>query len=267
MIQLVLKRAIDEYRDNIKVMLSFGVLFLFVALFVFFEQFFVSSGTVFFLFNESLLAVVGLIFGLVFLYVFSFFVSLTVYSVKRDMQRISLDVYWNTLMKKASLKIFLFYLAMTLFVYIVSFMGLFFGYSVIAGIICFIIILLLIYVPQSIVLDELSIKDSIYESIVFWLKNPIVSIAIIFIGAIILTIILAIEFALELLSLPGIVVSFVLVLIFLVPFLEQMKSYAFILKFDLIKQPEIQRSKMVYTKPVKIDAIRLREKPKSGSKI
>ena len=48
MFNIVLKRTFEEFSDNFKVALSFGVLFIFVAIFVFFEQFFISSGTVFF---------------------------------------------------------------------------------------------------------------------------------------------------------------------------------------------------------------------------
>ena len=73
MIGVVLKRAVEEYFSNFKVMLSFGVLFLFLAIFALFDQFFFGSGSVFFSLNSNLLGgILGLIVSLVFLYFFSF---------------------------------------------------------------------------------------------------------------------------------------------------------------------------------------------------
>jgi len=153
MLKFIFNRAVEEYKNNIKVMLSFGVLLVFLVLFVFFEQFVVSSGTAFILFNESILAVVGLLVGLIFLYFFSFFISLTIYSVRRDVQSMSFDEYWTNLMKKVSLKIFVFYLILSVIIFVLSWIGLFFGIHVITSIICFVLAAILMYVPQSIVLD------------------------------------------------------------------------------------------------------------------
>ena len=95
-----------------------------------------------------------------------------------------------------------------------------------------------------------------------WLTG--LGLLIIIVGAIILLIIMLIEFLFELFLLPGLIVSFILVLIFLVPFIEQVKSYAFVLKFNLIKQSEVLNAQMKPKKIIKIDAIRLRQKSKSG---
>jgi hypothetical protein len=264
MLKFIFNRALEEYRDNFKVMLSFGILLVFLVVFVFFEQFFVSSGTTFILFDASILALIGLFVGIVFLYFFSFFVSLTVYSVKRDMQSMSLDDYWNTLMKKVSLKIFIFYLILSIIFFVLSWIGLFFGVHIITSIACFVIAALVMYVPQSIVLDETSTKFAIIESIAFFFKNFTVSVAILLIGFVALTVLVIVEYLLELVGFPGIIISLVLVLIVLVPFLEQMKSYAFVLKYDLIKQPEVHQSQVKPKPRVKISAVRLREKSIKG---
>ena len=264
MLKFIFNRAVEEYKNNIKVMLSFGVLLVFLVLFVFFEQFVVSSGTAFILFNESILAVVGLLVGLIFLYFFSFFISLTIYSVRRDVQSMSFDEYWTNLMKKVSLKIFVFYLILSVIIFVLSWIGLFFGIQIITSIICFVLAAILMYVPQSIVLDEASTKFAIHESISFFFKNFVVSAAIIIIGFVVLTVLVTIEFLLELLGLPGMIVSLVLVLIVLVPFIEQMKSYAFVLRCDLIKQPEVHQSQVKPKPKIKITAVRLREASKKG---
>ena len=74
MFKLILKRSIEEYQNNLKVMVSFGMLLAFLVLFVFFEQFSLSSGTAFLSFDFSILSIIGIVLGLIFLYVFSFFV-------------------------------------------------------------------------------------------------------------------------------------------------------------------------------------------------
>jgi len=180
------------------------------------------------------------------------------------MQSMSLDDYWNTLMKKVSLKIFTFYLILSIVFFVLSWVGLFFGAHIITSIICFVIAALLMYVPQSMVLDETTTKFAIFESIVFFFRNFTVSIAILLIGFIALTVLIGIEYLLELIGFPGVLISLVLVLIVLVPFLEQMKSYAFVLKYDLIKQPEVHQSQVKPRPKVKITAVRLREKSAEG---
>ncbi len=263
MFGIVLKRTFEEFSENFRVALSFAVLFIFVVLFVFFDQFFLSSGTVFLSLDTNLLALIGLLVGLVFLYAFSFFVSLCVYTIQRDIHHLSLDDYWNVLMKDASLKIFLFYLLFSVVFYILSLVGLFYAQFLVL-IAMIIISALVMYVPQSIVLEEKSIGASIDESISFWVANPIVSLGIVAISSVLLFVILLIEFVFDLLALPGIIVSFALVLIILIPFVEQMKSYAFILKNDLIRAPEVHKASFHKSVPVKINATRLHEKHPGG---
>lgn len=264
MLKLIFLKAIEEYKNNLKVMLSFGILFLFLILFVYFEQFFLSTGTVLFNYDFNIFSIIAFLFSLAFLYAFSFFVSLTVYSVKRDVQKTVFDKYWNDLLKKASIKIFLFYVALALISFIVFELGFIFSNLLIPMIFVFVIFSLLMYVPQSIVLDEKSIFESIIESIKFWILNFKISIAIVLFASLVVFILSFIEWGLEFFAIPGFIITFILTFIFLVPFMEQTKSYAFVLKFNLIKQPEVLAA-MHKPKPrIKINATRLREKIKGG---
>ena len=87
-------------------------------------------------------------------------------------------------------------------------------------------------------------------------------------ASVILFVIMAIELVLDLAGLPGIVVSFILVLIFLVPFIEQTKSYAYLLRVDLLKSNEVTHARAPHIeKPKPLLGTRLRERPKHGSKI
>lgn len=264
MLKLIFTRAIEEYKSNLKVMLSFGILFIFLILFIYFEQFFLSTGTVLFDYNINIFSIFVFILSLLFLYVFSFFISLTVYSVKRDVQKVVFDDYWKSSLKKASLKIFLFYILISILTFILFQIGFFFQNLIFPMLLVFIIFSLLMYVPQSIILDEKNLLDAIFESIKFWILNFKISFSILFIASIIIFIFSLIEILFEFFGLPGIIITFILTFIFLVPFIEQAKSYAFVLKFNLIKQPEVLAALHKPKPKVKIIATRLREKVKGG---
>jgi len=264
MIGLILRKAVDEYAANFKVAATLGILLLFLLLFIFFEQFFFSSGTAFLSFNPDVWALLGIAVGVVFLYLFSFFVSLIIYSVRQDVQHFSLDVYWNTLFKSAALKIFVFYLLLAVVFYALMFWGLASGYSALAALVCFIVSALFMYVPQSVVLDELTVREAMGESAKFWAKNPATGAVTVVLVSFLLLVIVFIELALEMAGLPGIIVSLILTLIFLVPFMEQMKSYSFAMKFELIRTSEVHQARHRPSRPRRIDAVRLRERAKGG---
>jgi hypothetical protein len=269
LIEVVLKRAVEEYFSNFKVMLSFGVLFVFIALFALFDQFFFSSGSVFFSLNSNLIGgFIGLIISLIFLYFFSFFISLTVYAVHRDVQHINFDTYWNTLFKDAALKIFVFYLSLAIVFYAISSIGFILGLSFYALLLNLLIGLLVLFVPQSIVLDEINISEAIVRSIEFLKSNFLVSMLVFLLITLALIIINLIELFLQLIGFFGIMVSFFLVLVILVPFFEQTKSYAYLMRNDLLKSNEFVHARAPRTQREKPKyGVRLREQPKKGSKI
>jgi hypothetical protein len=213
----------------------------------------------------SLTTLLGLLIGLIFIYFYSFFVSLTVYSVQRDVRRMDIDTYWNKLMKDSAFKIFFVYLFLAVIFFLISALSVYVGWGIgFAVILNLFISLVFMYAPQSIVLDGSSPIYSLLESLTFFISNPWLSLFILFTGSLLLSLIYLIEFLLSLFFIPGNFVSVILVLFFVVPFIEQMKSYAFILKFDLIGKAEIQQSKIKIKSKKKIKSYGLREQPKGG---
>lgn len=265
MLTLILRKSVEEYKSNFKVAISFLLLLVFVFLFIFLEDFFITSGSIFLNYEISMTTIVGLIIGVIFLYFYSFFVSLTVYSVQRDVRRMDIDAYWNSLMKDSAMKIFLVYLFLAILFFVISsasvYLGLGIGFALILNLF---ISSFSMYSPQSIVLDGNSPIRSLIESARFFSNNLLVSIAILLVGSFLLTIIYFLEFYSGFILLPGNFISMVLVLLVVVPFIEQMKSYAFILKFDLIGKAEIHQSSIKIKPKKKVHAVRLREMPKGG---
>ncbi len=268
MIDVVFRRAIIEYFSNFKVMLSYGVLFLFLALFIWFNQFLISSGTVLLSFNPDLIGIIGLVVIVVFLYIFSFFVSLTVYSVHRDVQNVNFDTYWNELFKDAALKIFFLYLILGIIFYVIGALGLMFGFIFWGLIINLVISLAVMFAPQSIVLDRASVFEAIVNSLEFWASNFLIALLIFIVASLLLFVAVFIEFYLQGAGYIGAIISFFLVLVVLVPFIEQTKSYAYLLKVDLLKSNEFVHVRAPrFERPKIKHGVRLRERPRHGSKL
>jgi Ca2+/H+ antiporter len=177
----------------------------------------------------------------------------------------SLDDYLNELMRGSSFKIFLLYLTAAAAFYLVWILGSYFGIGVGAiAAIDFIIAFALMYAPQSIVLDEETIQGSIADSVNFIFSQPILAVATILIGSMILALVFAFESLLDSFALPGAFVTLVLVLVFVLPLIEQMKSYSFIMKFDLLRSVEYYQSQARPSLPQVINAVRLRERRPGG---
>jgi hypothetical protein len=188
--------------------------------------------------------------------------------VHRDVQAISFDTYWNTLFKDAALKVFFLYLVLAVLFYIISFLGFSYNFVFFALVLNLIISLVVMFAVQSIVLNEASIKESIVRSVEFWLESPLTGIAIFVVASVLLFIIIWIELLLDLAGLPGMMVSFILTLVFLVPFVEQAKSYAYLLRTDLLRSQEITHARAPkFEHPKPVHGIRLREHPRRGSKL
>jgi hypothetical protein len=91
----------------------------------------------------------------------------------------------------------------------------------------------LLFVPQSIVVDESKIIHSIESSFEFLAKNPMTVFKVIFMSTVFLLVIPLIEFAFDFVFLIGNYVSLLLVLFFVVPFIEIVKTRLYMKKFGL----------------------------------
>jgi hypothetical protein len=266
MIGIVLRRTYEEFLSNFKVALSFAVLLAFFGILQLFNGFFYSGGTLFASLDFNSIQWAGLFVSIIFLYLFSFFVSLAIYSIKRDIQNMKFDAYWNDLMKKAAVGIFVYYFLLMVFCYIVLAVTNFFftgsaSQQIWGALICLIVSLLTMYVPQAIVLERTSLIESIKESVLFWKKHKGISAFIVLVGAALLIIVNIIETIFGTLNINANIVIVLLVLVGIIPFIEQMKTYAFILRHDLIKNVEIQHS-MHIKKHIENLGVRLRQKGK-----
>lgn len=100
---------------------------------------------------------------------------------------------------------------------------------------------LFLFVPQAIVVDEVSIRYSMLESLEFIRKNRGIFALILVLGSVLLAVILLLEYLLDVLTIGvyiGRLVCFLIVAFFLIPFFEALKTYVYMMKFEMLKGPE-----------------------------
>ncbi len=238
---MFLEKVLQEYLSNFKAALGFGLLLVFVALFSFFPNTVVGSGTIFAEYNpaDSLFLVALILFSLLYLVFYSLFISVIILAVRRDLSKVKIQYYISEMLKKFTLKIFTFYTFLFVFLFLLSLIFEFFGIGLIlSSLVALLVSLLTLFVPQSIVVDEIKIREAFSNNIEFMLKNPKHFFSVIIVGSILLALVLLVEFAFDPVFLSGRFVSLLLVMVFVVPFMEVMKTYLFMQKFDLIKNFE-----------------------------
>lgn len=254
LVGMILGNAFREYIANFRVALAFGLLLLFVPVLMldFFQSqnLFFSSGSFFVEYKvvspDILLA--ELLVAVVFLVFFSFFVSLMVFGIRKDLSKVRVEYYLSEMVQKFTVKIFLFFLLYSITLFALGFFlvlvlepgtG-----ALLASLVLLVVSLFFLFVPQAIVVDEVGVFDAVKESLDFVSKNVHSFFTVIVVGSVLLAIILLLEFALDffvLELLPGRFVSAFLLFVFLVPFLEALKTYLYMFKFDLVKKSEMAK--------------------------
>jgi len=243
----MLNRCFEEYKNNIKVCLLFALLLLFVPLFLI--PFFgtgtaLSSGTIFLEYRLSSSTPLLVLLAILFLALYSFFVSLVVFAVRRDLSKVKVEFYLDEMVKKFAVRIFIFYTILMVIIFSLSTIASALGMQTMLAFlaIAFIISLAFMFVPQAIVVDELSLAAAMRESMSFIRRNAKETLAVLMLGCALLLIVGVLEYVLDLFFMEffaGEFVALLLTLIFIVPFVEITKTYFYMLKFNLIRKSEL----------------------------
>ncbi|MFH0955378.1 MAG: hypothetical protein V1777_04715 [Candidatus Micrarchaeota archaeon] len=237
---MVLYKALQQYRQQFVTVLVFLLLGIFVGGFLFFPNFFLSSGTAFLeyqLFPASAFSwALELAAILLFLGFLSVFLSVMIFAVRQDLAKVKFDQYLQEKIPKFSLEMFEFFLVFS----IVSFgagvllEGIGFP-SIIVAFLLLVLSLLLFFVPQSIVIDEVGWVEGIEQSIHFLFKFSGLALFVIAIGLVLVALLPFVELFFDQFQFLGRFVSLFLLLLIVLPFLEILKSVAYLTKYELIK--------------------------------
>ncbi|MFH1255655.1 MAG: hypothetical protein V1494_00005, partial [Candidatus Diapherotrites archaeon] len=104
----------------------------------------------------------------------------------------------------------------------------------IASLVIFVFSLLFLFLPQAIVIDEEGVRASILNNLEFIYKNPRAVLKLLFAGFVLVFILLVLEFLLDLFFSIGAYAALLISLVFLIPFLEVLKTELYMQKFTLI---------------------------------
>lgn len=216
------------------------MLLVFVAVFIQMSNVFASSGSMFFDYNLSSqsigLLALEIIALAIFLALYSAFVSVIAFSVRSEMSHVKIHFYVKEMLEKFALRLFAFYFVL---VAVLSLLGvLFVSMGVQAGVMNLLFLLItvfLIFVPQSIVVDEKGLRKAIYHNFDFILTNFPAFILVIVVSAILLLAVPLVELYFDQFNYAGSMVAIAITLLFVVPFIETLKTQIYMLKFGMVK--------------------------------
>jgi len=263
---LLLQNSFAQYAANFKTALVFVLLLVFVPVFTLFQNIYASSGTLFldyglFLVPWESLGLEALLIAL-FLLFYSFFVSITVFSVRKSLSKLKLQFYLHEMIQKFTLRIFAFYIlyCLLLFALVVGMLALGFGIPAISAVV-FLVSFLLLFVPQAVVVDEEGLKHALSSNFEFLAHYPKAFVTVLVVGGVLVALLQILEFELSFLTMFSPYISILISLVFVVPFLETMKTYQYMMRFDLIKHHEAARRKKPLGKRPEPDSLANAPKP------
>ncbi|MCR4368515.1 MAG: hypothetical protein NUV67_01265 [archaeon] len=232
--------AIGSYRKNLSTAFSFAILLVFVLPFVWLSNTIVSSGTTMidygFLRDNPIDSLLLLLTALLFLYFYSLFVCLIVFSVRRDLSEVRVSHFLNEKIHAHALKYFVFLSAFTIIGAVLSAILVSYGVPPIwLNLVIFLVSSSFLFLSQTIVVDEESLGASVASNWDFISRHPRDFLAVMLFGIVSVFALQLVEFMIDYVVLVGNFVSLFIGLVFLVPFIEVLKTRIYMERFSLIK--------------------------------
>ncbi len=237
---MVFRQSLVSYARSITTALGFGLLLVFVLPFFWLPNTIVSSGTVLidygFLKQFPLYSLALLALTLVFLFAYSVLVSLMVFAVRNDLSPVKLHLYLKEKIDKFALKYFVFLAAFTVIAAVIT--ALLVDAGVPVPVVNAVLLLLsasFMFLPQAIVIDEESLVSSILAGWEFITKSPSSFLIVFAFGAFSLLLLQVMEFTLDYFLNLGSFLSLLIALVFLVPYIEALKTYIYMNRFGIMQ--------------------------------
>lgn len=231
--------SLRDYSSSFTIALLFGTLLIATAFLSFFPNIFLSSGSGFI--DYTLIRDIGIIdftleavLVLILLSFFAFFTTLIIIRTKTISQSKDVSTPLRDKIGKYFLRVFFFY---------AIYFGVLFSLGamlvplipLLGNLVLFAVALLLLFVPQSIVLDEKKLFRSFSLSASFVKGNLPKVLVLILLGSLLLAIIPLIEILFDYAFFVGRYLTLIFSLVFIVPLLEIIKTKMYISKYDLMK--------------------------------
>lgn len=246
-----LEEIFEHYKGNIKVSLIFGIMLIFVIMLIQFSNIFITSGSVFldynFIYANPFILLFEVILMVVAIALFSFFLTVLIFDVRKEMSPIKIEYYMKDMVRKFTTRIFMFYLIYSAAIAVwtaifVNLNPLFPGIYIFGAFVSLIVSLLFVFVPQTIVIEEERLRNAVTSNFDFIKKNPRAYFNVLLVSTAMIMIIPVIEFLFDFLFYSGRFIALLATLLFVIPFIEIYKSHLYMLKFDLVKSTHRMRA-------------------------
>ncbi len=243
---MVVIRSIQAYFENFVTSVIFLLMGLFVFFFVLFANFYLSSGNVFLEFGfwnmsfmDILLSLALIVLSMAF---FSVFSSAIIFAVRADLTHVNFRHYVAEKLPRFSLELFEFYVLLFVAELVIGSVLLYFGVSnVLVAFVLLVLNAVMVFVPQSVLVDELSWNDAVAFNLNFIVNNPGTTVLVWLVGIVLVGCLPFIELYFDQFDFVGRFVSLFVALLIVIPFFETLKTVAFMTKFGLVKESMGQR--------------------------
>ncbi|MBS3061181.1 MAG: hypothetical protein J4215_01200 [Candidatus Diapherotrites archaeon] len=238
---MVLVRSIQAYFENIVTSIIFVLMGVFGFFFILLSDFYLSSGNVFLeygFWNSPLLdVVVSLALIFISLAFFCVFCAAVIFAVRADLTKVKFLHYVTEKLPRFSMELFEFYFLLFVAELVIGSVLLSLGVpNVVVALVLLVLNAVLVFVPQSIVVDELSWVDAVGFNLNFVATNPGTTLWVWLAGIIMVGALPFIELFFDRFDFAGRFVSLFVALLIVVPLYETMKTVAFMTKFGLVKE-------------------------------
>ncbi|MCX8158336.1 MAG: hypothetical protein N3D73_01580 [Candidatus Diapherotrites archaeon] len=235
----MIRETFDCYKNNFTIALLFGVLLIFLPIFIYASEINIEAGSI--LLDYSIMSkdsssfVLSVIIILIFLLFYSTLTTLMIFAVRREISKSKTKYSILEQIEKFSFKIFAFYLILLLIIFSINFIILSNRLNIILGLVISTIIAIITYfVPQSIIIDEFSLTSALAANLDFIRRKSDYFIYALAAGFLLFLLVVIAEFIIDSIFGFGYYLTPILSAIFVVPFLESLKTVIYLSKFELL---------------------------------
>lgn len=244
----LVEQVFRQYRENLKLSLSFSILLVFIFFFLRFSNVALLNGTLFFDYSFAPLGievvVAEMLAVLVFVAMYSILLTLLLLAVRNDLSHIKVRFYLREMVQRFFLTVFLYFVMLSiLFVALVT-IGVWLNLPLIlVNIILLIISLSLIFVPQSLVIDEKPIVESIQNNWYVIRAHPMDFLLVVVLSMVAVGILPLIEALVDSFVYAGRYITILLMFVVIIPFIEILKTILYMNRFELVRGHEYARKR------------------------
>ncbi len=238
----------QQYQHNLKLSLSFAILLVFVFFFLRFGNMALFNGTVFFDYSFSPLAwevaIAEGLAGMVFIAMYSILLTLLLLAVRNDLSHIKVRYYLREMVQKFFFTMFVYFVLLSAVFIGLVLLGTALGIPILwINLVLLILSLSLVFVPQSLVIDEKPIWESIKNNWYVIGKHPQDFLLVVVLATVMVGVLPLVEALIDSFVYAGRYITVLLMFVVVIPFIEILKTILYMNRFELVRGTEYAKRK------------------------